>query len=61
MSKNLERYWQLEYQLQLLWEMPRDCRDHKHIEKLTNEQKTIINNLRVDERRLFEDSFLSHH
>ena len=61
MSKNLERYWQLEYQLQLLWEVPRDCRDHKHIEKLTNEQKTIINNLRDDERRLFEDSALSHH
>ena len=61
MSKNLDRYWQLEYQLQLLWEMPRDVRDHKHIQKLTNEQKTIISNLRDDERRQFEDSALTHH
>ena len=61
MSKNLDRYWQLEYQLQLLWEMPRDVRDNKHIQKLTNEQKTIISNLRDDERRQFEDSALTHH
>tara|TARA_Y100001938_G_scaffold148296_1_gene231551 strand:- start:5880 stop:6065 length:186 start_codon:yes stop_codon:yes gene_type:complete len=61
MSKNLDRYWQLEYQLQLLWEMPRDVRDHKHIQKLTNEQKTIISNLQDDERRQFEDSALTHH
>jgi hypothetical protein len=61
MSKNLDRFWQLEYQLQLLWEMPADVRDHKHIEKLTNEQKTIINNLRDDELRQFEDSVLIHH
>ena len=61
MSKNLDRYWQLEYQLQLLWEMPRDVRDHSHIQKLTNEQKTIISNLQDDERRQFEDSALTHH
>ena len=61
MSKNLDRFWQLEYQLQLLWEMPADVRDHKHIEKLINEQKTIINNLRDDEFRQFEDSVLIHH
>ena len=61
MSKNLDRYWQLEYQLQLLWEVPRIARDHKHIQKLTNEQKTIINNLQDDERRQFEDSALTHH
>ena len=61
MSKNLDRYWQLEYQLQLLWEIPRDARDHKHIQKLTNEQKTIISNLQDDERRQFEDSALTHH
>ena len=61
MSKNLDRYWQLEYQLQLLWEMPRDVRDHKHIQKLTSEQKTIISNLQDDERRQFEDLALTHH
>jgi len=61
MCKNLDRYWQLEYQLQLLWEMPSDVRDHNHIQKLTNEQKSIVDNLREHERRQFEDSALTHH
>ena len=61
MSKNLDRYWQLEYQLQLLWEIPHAARDYAHISVLNKEQQDIVNSLREDERREVEDAILTHH
>ena len=50
MSKNLERYWQIEYQLQMLWEIPHEARDYKVISRLTSEQSRIARELREDEK-----------
>ena len=61
MSKNLDRYWQLEYQLQLLWEIPHTARDYTHITVLNKEQQDIVNSLRDEERRQVEDAILTHH
>ncbi len=61
MSKNLDRYWQIEYQLQHLWSMPHEVRDYAYISVLNAEQSKIISNLRDEERRQLEDAALGHH
>ena len=61
MSKMLERYWQIEYQLQLLWEVPSEARDMTLINKLNEEQDSIVDSLREDERRQAEDAFFTNH
>ena len=51
MSKNLERYWHIEYQLQMLWEIPDEARDYRLISRLTAEQSNIVKELREEEKR----------
>ena len=60
MSKNLDRYWQLEYQLQHLWSIPDKARDYRLIRKLNAEQSKVIDSLREEERKTLEDAALSH-
>jgi hypothetical protein len=61
MSKNLDRYWQLEYQLQLLWSIPHEVRDYAHISVLNKQQQDIKASMRDEERRHLEDAALTHH
>ena len=61
MSKKVDRYWEIEYQLQLLWEIPHHVRDYPLISKLNSAQNKIINDLRDEERRQMEDVALTHH
>ena len=60
MSKNLDRYWQIEYQLQHLWSIPHEARDYAYISVLNTEQSSIIDSLREEERKAVEDTALSH-
>ena len=61
MSKNLDRYWQIEYQLQHLWCMPHEVRDYAYISVLNTEQSEVLQSLREEERRQFEDAALTNH
>ncbi len=61
MSKNLDRYWQIEYQLQHLWQVPHEARDYAYISVLNAEQKEVMRSLREEERRQREDASLTHH
>jgi hypothetical protein len=61
MSKNLDRYWQIEYQLQLLWEIPHEARDYAHISVLNKQQQDIKRLLEVEELRGIEDMALTNH
>ena len=60
MSKKLDRYWQIEYQLQYLWEIPHEARDYYRIGRLNAEKTSIIDSLREEERNHLEDTALSH-
>jgi hypothetical protein len=60
MSKKLDRYWQIEYQLQYLWEIPHEARDYDRIGRLNAEKTSIIDSLREEERNHLEDTALSH-
>jgi len=60
MSKKLDRYWQIEYQLQYLWEIPHEARDYRLISRLNAEQSSVIDSLREEERKTLEDAALSH-
>ena len=57
----LDRYWQIEYQLQMLWEIPHHVRDYPLISTLNSEQNKIVDDMRDDERRQMEDTALCHH
>ena len=61
MSKNLDRYWELENQLQYLWSIPDEARDYPLINKLNTEQRAIVDSLRESERIQIEDAILTHH
>jgi len=61
MSKNLERYWQIEYTLQQLWSAPHHTRDYTTIATLNKEQNAIVDAFREDERRQAEDVALMNH
>ena len=60
MSKKLDRYWQIEYLLQYLWEIPHEARDYDRIGRLNAEKTSIIDSLREEERNHLEDTALSH-
>ena len=49
MSKNLDRYWQIEYQLQMLWSVSDKDRDYKLISRLTAEQSKVKESLIEEE------------
>ena len=61
MSKNLDRYWQIEYQLQKLWAIEHHIRDYPLISVLNKEQSDILEAFREDERRHLEDVALCTH
>jgi len=61
MSKNLDRYWQIEYILQQLWSIPHEVRDYAYISVLNAEQKEVMQSLREEERRQLEDASLTNH
>ena len=61
MSKNLDRYWQIEYQLQKLWAIEHHIRDYPLISTLNKERADIIEVLRENERRQLEDIALCTH
>jgi hypothetical protein len=61
MSKNLDRYWQIEYQLQMLWNIPHEARDYKLISRLTAEQSKVRDTLGDKELMVMEDSALTSH
>ena len=61
MSKMLDRYWQIEYQLQLLWEIPHEARDYAYISVLNKEQQDIKLALEKEERKLIDDVNLTNH
>ena len=60
MSKKLDRYWQIEYQLQMLWDIPHEARDYRLISRLNAEQSSVLDSLREEERKSLEDAALSH-
>jgi len=61
MSKNLDRYWQIEYQLQNLWSIPDKARDYRLISRLTAEQSSIKDSLIEEEREQLIDIALTNH
>ncbi len=61
MSKNLDRYWQIEYQLQQLWSVPDKDRDYKLISRLTAEQSKVKDSLIEEEREQLIDIALTNH
>ena len=61
MSKNLDRYWQIEYILQKLWSVPHEVRDYAYISVLNTEQSKVIQSLRESERLKLEDASLTNH
>jgi hypothetical protein len=61
MSKNLDRYWQIEYQLQHLWQVPHEARDYAYISVLNAEQSAVLESLREEERKQVVDAALCHH
>ena len=61
MFKNLDRYWQIEQQLQKLWEIEHHIRDYPAISVLNKEQDLIVKAFTDDERRQTEDHALTNH
>ena len=61
MSKNLDRYWQIEYILQQLWDIPHHKRDYTLISVYGKEQQEIRARLQEAERLRLEDAALTHH
>ena len=61
MSKNLDRYWQLEYQLQMLWSIQHAARDYKLISRLNAEQSKVKESLIEEEREQLIDIALTNH
>jgi len=61
MSKNLDRYWQIEYQLQNLWNVSDNDRDYRLISRLTAEQSSIRESLMEEERQQLIDIALTNH
>ena len=61
MSKNLDRYWQIEYQLQMLWSIQHEARDYKLISRLNSEQSKVKESLIEEERKQLEDMALTNH
>ena len=61
MSKNLDRYWQIEYQLQNLWGVPDKDRNYKLISRLTAEQSSVKDSLIEEEREQLIDIALTNH
>jgi hypothetical protein len=61
MSKNLDRYWQLEYQLQMLWSIQHEARDYKLISRLNAEQSKVKESLIEEEREQLIDIALTNH
>ena len=61
MSKNLDRYWQIEYQLQHLWSVPHESRDYSYISVLNTEQSKVKESLIEEERKQLEDMALTNH
>ncbi len=61
MSKNLDRYWQIEYQLQNLWSVPDKDRNYKLISRLTAEQSSIKESLIEEEKQQVIDIALTNH
>ncbi len=61
MSKNLDRYWQLEYQLQMLWSIQHEARDYKLISRLNAEQTKVKESLIEEEREQLIDIALTNH
>ena len=61
MSKNLDKYWHIEYQLQALWSIPHHKRDYTLIATLGKEHRAILDSLREEERRQLEDAALTTH
>jgi hypothetical protein len=61
MSKNLDRYWQIEYTLQKLWSVSHEARDYAYISVLNAEQKEVMQSLREEERLQLEDASLTNH
>ena len=61
MSKNLDRYWQLEYQLQMLWSIQHEARDYKLISRLNAEQSKVKESLIDEEREQLIDIALTNH
>ncbi len=61
MSKNLDRYWQIEYQLQQLWSVSDKDRDYKLISRLTAEQSKVKDSLIEEEREQLIDIALTNH
>ncbi|HAW79638.1 MAG TPA: hypothetical protein DCX27_07950 [Balneola sp.] len=61
MSKNLDRYWHIEYQLQELWNKSHKDRDYKLISRLTAEQSSVKESLIEEEREQLIDIALTNH
>ncbi len=61
MSKNLDRYWQIEYQLQMLWSIQHEARDYKLISRLNAEQSKVKESLIEEEREQLIDIALTNH
>ena len=61
MSKNLDRYWQIEYQLQMLWSIQHEARDYKLISRLNAEQTKVKESLIEEEREQLIDIALTNH
>ena len=61
MSKNLDRYWQIEYQLQQLWSVSDKDRDYKLISRYTAEQSKVKESLIEEEREQLIDIALTNH
>ena len=61
MSKNLDRYWQIEYQLQYLWGIQHEARDYKLISRLTAEQSKVKDSLIEEEMEQLIDIALTNH
>jgi len=61
MSKNLDRYWQIEYQLQNLWNVSDNDRDYRLISRLTAEQSSIRESLIEEEKQQLIDIALTNH
>ena len=61
MSKNLDRYWQIEYQLKMLWRIQHEARDYRLISRLNAEQSKVKESLIEEERKQLEDMALTNH
>jgi len=61
MSKNLDRYWHIEYQLSKLWTVPHHRRDYAMISVYGKEQQEIRCSLIEEERQQLIDIALTNH